>query len=390
MLLRVVSSIIAIIVFSGFQQTKYLPFSQGSERIDKVYRISVLSLFSPQSINLTFPEKVFVKIYNNYIPIQKNKNITIKKHNNLLSLTIENKNYFSDDISFYTTNKNIYYNKFTISIKNKIERQYHGGLEIQNDNQKLKIIVLQNIEDYTLSVLSSEASATESEFLKAFSIIIRTYAIFNQNRHKNENFDFCDNTHCMLFYGETNKRNIFESAVKSSNGKYLRYNDQPIDVYFSGSCGGKTKTPSEVWGNSNSIYPYKSINCNYCYNHKHRNWSWKATNKQIQNLFPNCKKITAFSIIDNTYTNFCEITTTDNSIRLSVDEFRLLVGRNYGWNKIYSNNYNVIVTDNNIIFNGHGFGHSVGFCQAGALEMSKLGFNFYDIIKYYYPLIHRW
>jgi stage II sporulation protein D len=243
--------------------------------------------------------------------------------------------------------------------------------------------VLQNIEDYVLSVLSSEASATESEFLKAFSVIIRTYAIFNHNRHKNENFDFCDNTHCMLFYGETNKRKIFESAAKFTNGKFLHYNNQPIDVYFSGSCGGKTKTPFEVWGNNNFIYPYKSIDCNYCYKDKHRNWSWKATKKQIQNLFPDSKKIIGFSI--NAHTNFFFFLTADNSIRLSVDEFRLLVGRNYGWNKIYSNNYNVLVTNDNIIFSGHGFGHSVGFCHSGALEMSRQGFNFYDIIKYYYP-----
>jgi stage II sporulation protein D len=384
MLLRIVSSIVAIIIFCGFQQTRYPLFSKGYEKNDEIYKISVLNLFSPQTINITFPEKVFVKIYNDYIPIQKNKNIKIKKHNNLLSLNIENKDYDTDDISFYTNNKNIYYNKFTISIKNKIERQYHGGIEIQNDNQKLKIIVSQNIEDYVLSVLSSESYATETEFLKAFSIIIRTYAIFNHNRHKNENFDFCDNTHCMLFYGETNKKNIFEYATRATNGKYLRYNNQSIDVYFSGSCGGKTKTPSEIWGNNNSIYPYKSINCNYCYKDKYRNWSWKATKEQIQKLFPNCKTITGFSIINNSHTNFCEIITTDNIIRLSVDEFRLLVGRSYGWNKIYSNNYNVVLTNNNIIFKGDGFGHSVGFCQSGALEMSKLGFNFYDIIKYYY------
>jgi stage II sporulation protein D len=385
MLLRIVSSIAAIIIFSGVQQIKYPLFSQEAERINKTYKISVLSLFAPKTINIDFPEKILVKIKNDYIPVQKNTNITVKNQNDLLYLKIENKEYYTNALSFYTANKTIYYNKFSISIKNKITRQYHGGLEIYNDGSKLKILVLQNLEDYTLSVPSSEASVSESEFLKAFSIIIRTYAVFFRDRHKTENFDFCDNTHCMLFYGETTKKKTFEAAVKSTNGKYLRYNNQPIDVYFSASCGGKTKTPSEIWGSKNVIYPYKPIHCNYCYKAEHHNWSWKASRKQIQNLFPNCKKIISFSIIDNARTNFCVITTTDNIIRLSVDEFRLMVGRNYGWNKIYSNNYNVALTENSIIFQGHGFGHSAGFCQSGALEMSRLGFNFYDIIKYYYP-----
>jgi len=385
MLLQIISSIVAIIIFFGFRTTENIFSPKVDEENDKIYKISVLGLFSPNNINISFPEKVFVKISNDYIPVQKNKNITIKKHNDLFMLNINNKNYYAENISFYNDNKNLYYNKFIISIKNKITRQYHGGLEIQNDNRKLKIIVLQNIEDYTLSVLASEASATESEFLKAFSIIIRTYAISHKNRHKNETFDFCDNTHCMVFYGETNKREIFEPAVKFTNGKYLRYNNQPVDVYFSGSCGGKTKTPTEIWGTNNFIYPYKSINCNYCYRDQHRNWSWKATKEEIQKLFPDCKKIIAFSIINNNQINFCEIATTDNTIRLSVDEFRLLVGRTYGWNKIYSNNYNVFLTNNNIVFKGSGFGHTVGFCNSGALEMSKLGFNFSDIIKYYYP-----
>ena len=85
MLLRIISSIVAIIIFSGFQQTEYPIPQKIQNEINRTYKISVLSLFSPQTINVSFPEKVFVKIDNDYLPIQTNKNITIKKYNDFPS-----------------------------------------------------------------------------------------------------------------------------------------------------------------------------------------------------------------------------------------------------------------------------------------------------------------
>ena len=35
-------------------------------------------------------------------------------------------------------------------------------------------------------------------------------------------------------------------------------------------------------------------------------------------------------------------------------------------------------------FEGKGYGHGVGMSQYGAMEMAKQGYNFEEILKYYY------
>jgi stage II sporulation protein D len=39
----------------------------------------------------------------------------------------------------------------------------------------------------------------------------------------------------------------------------------------------------------------------------------------------------------------------------------------------------------NIIFNGKGFGHGVGMCQWGAIKQSRLGIDYKNILEHYYP-----
>ena len=40
-----------------------------------------------------------------------------------------------------------------------------------------------------------------------------------------------------------------------------------------------------------------------------------------------------------------------------------------------------------VILYGKGFGHGVGLCQEGGIEMAKKGFSYVDILKYYYTSV---
>jgi stage II sporulation protein D len=37
-----------------------------------------------------------------------------------------------------------------------------------------------------------------------------------------------------------------------------------------------------------------------------------------------------------------------------------------------------------VILHGHGYGHGVGLCQDGAIEMAKVGYSFIDILMFYF------
>ena len=45
----------------------------------------------------------------------------------------------------------------------------------------------------------------------------------------------------------------------------------------------------------------------------------------------------------------------------------------------------VTVLPTSLLFKGSGWGHGVGMCQVGCLEMAKKGFDETQILRYYYP-----
>jgi stage II sporulation protein D len=43
------------------------------------------------------------------------------------------------------------------------------------------------------------------------------------------------------------------------------------------------------------------------------------------------------------------------------------------------------VVGSEVMLYGKGFGHGVGLCQEGAMQMAKKGYSFDQILQYYYP-----
>ncbi len=52
--------------------------------------------------------------------------------------------------------------------------------------------------------------------------------------------------------------NKIETAVNSTNGKIITYNNQPINAFFHSNSGGITELPVNVWGGGNNL-PYLQI-----------------------------------------------------------------------------------------------------------------------------------
>ena len=64
---------------------------------------------------------------------------------------------------------------------------------------------------------------------------------------------------------------------------------------------------------------------------------------------------------------------------------RIRVGRVLGWNVIRSNRYSIELQSDSVKIRGHGSGHNFGFCQAGAIELSKQGKSMSEILSFYFP-----
>jgi len=178
-------------------------------------------------------------------------------------------------------------NDVTIGIQfhweRKEDQSFKGSLEIMIENEKLTAINILPLEDYLVSVISSEMSATSNmELLKAHAIISRswmlaqtqksnslkeigkTYQSISEtpeeyirwyDREDHLNFDVCADDHCQRYQGITRQSTqIVEQAVAETRGMLLMNNDKICDARFSKSCGGISETFENVW--EPEVHPY--------------------------------------------------------------------------------------------------------------------------------------
>lgn len=171
-------------------------------------------------------------------------------------------------------------NDVTIGIKFHWERKedqvFKGSLKIIIENEKLTAINILPLEDYLVSVISSEMSATSSsELLKAHAITSRSWLLAQtiksndlQNsgksyqaisdtpkeyirwydREDHLNFDVCGDDHCQRYQGITRQSTkLVEQAVEETRGILLMDGENVCDARFSKSCGGISETFENVW-----------------------------------------------------------------------------------------------------------------------------------------------
>ena len=161
----------------------------------------------------------------------------------------------------------------------KEDQRFKGELLFIVEDGEVRAINRINVEDYLVSVISSEMSATSSpEFLKAHAIVSRSW-LYAQLHRKNkvvqgvlgwENrdelvrwyaredhtlFDFCADDHCQRYQGMTRAVNPnVERAVVETGGLVLKYAGEVCDARFSKCCGGVTERFSACWENVDYDY----------------------------------------------------------------------------------------------------------------------------------------
>ena len=149
----------------------------------------------------------------------------------------------------------------------------------RKENQVFKGELRLVVEDYLVSVISSEMSATSSlEFLKAHTVISRSWVYAQlcrgecveksqlgyENddeiirwyaREDHRNFDFCADDHCQRYQGVTRALNPnVARAVEETHDIVLKYDGKVCDARFSKCCGGVTERFSACWEDSDFDY----------------------------------------------------------------------------------------------------------------------------------------
>ena len=180
----------------------------------------------------------------------------------------------------------------TIGVDFHWERQevqkFAGALKIIVADGKLVAINVVGIEDYLLSVISSEMSATaDEEFLKAHAVISRSWVmaqlssarqarnaeIVKKNsaqdvsespvvvyvkwydKDDHDLFDVCADDHCQRYQGLTRAiGNKVRKVIDATWGQVLKSDGKLCDARFSKCCGGRMEKFSVCWEDKDYDY----------------------------------------------------------------------------------------------------------------------------------------
>lgn len=156
------------------------------------------------------------------------------------------------------------------------DQSFTGKLKFIIENGNLTAVNILSVEDYLLSVISSEMSATSSaELLKAHAVISRSWLLAQMDktaklkagaekyttsfmtekeltrwydREDHSNFDVCADDHCQRYQGITKASTPeVEHAINETYGLVLMYEGAVCDARFYKCCGGITELFENVW-----------------------------------------------------------------------------------------------------------------------------------------------
>jgi stage II sporulation protein D len=338
----------------------------------------------------------------------------------------------SNDYRFFAYNSDSQKNYVNID-----GRPYRGsvGFYVIEGNRLLSINKA-DVEDYLKGVVPSEMPASwPLEALKVQAIAARSYAISYIDRNYRSPYDVVDNQNSQVHSGIAGERESTNRAVEETRGQLIYYNNTVISAFYHSTSGGSTDNSENVW---RTALPYiRGVDDPYSNISPYTDWNITLTEQElIASLNESGYNVRSiYDIYVKSISEFnrvleLSILTDAGEIILEKEETRTVIGYSKlrsTWYTFEGNNNVQVMTaeglkntalggttvmranqSNVILYKsntevltaagrfsvptsadayhvvGRGFGHSLGMSQYGARGMAEAGFNYIDIIKYYY------
>ncbi len=288
--------------------------------------------------------------------------------------------------------------------------KFAGGLKFIVEDGQIRAINLIGMEDYLLSVISSEMkSSAAPDLLKAHAVISRSWLLARMTDHSaHEHFDVCADDHCQRYQGLTMAVGArVRTVIDETWGQVLRYRGELCDTRYSKCCGGKTELFSTCWEDVD--YPYLScVEDPWCdcendeilaqvlndYDQQTKDFHDWTVRYEPDEL--------AALIRERTGIDFGEILALEDLergpsgrikyLRIVGSKHSEVIGKELKIRRALSPSHlksSAFSVERDpagaFVLRGRGWGHGVGLCQIGAAVMAARGFDYRQILQHYYP-----
>ncbi len=251
--------------------------------------------------------------------------------------------------------------------------------------EKDKVVVLKTedstekmeLEKYLVGVVACEMPVLYgSEALKTQAIASRTYAVYKSNN----NLSIATTTDDQCYISDDvmkekwgNKyeeyKAIVERAVNDTKGTIITKDDKVLVTFYFSTSNGYTE-------DSMSVFKTAGIEgVSSSWDKNSNNYKREVTYSKVH-LESILGKFSKIEIVKRNNTHHVELVKVDTHEYTGI-EFRKKLN-------LRSTDFEITKNNDEYTFTTYGYGHGVGMSQYGASYMAKNGYNYEEILKYYY------
>ena len=287
--------------------------------------------------------------------------------------------------------------------------KYAGGLKFIVEGDRITAVNCIGMEDYLMSVISSEMKSSASiELLKAHAVISRSWLKARLKDHKagHEHFDVCADDHCQRYQGLTMAvGDDVCRAIDRTWGQVLEYGGDICDTRYSKCCGGRTELFSTCWEDvdlpnlqsvedpfcdcENSSILSQVLNDYDLHTADFHDWTVQYTTDELSELVRtrtgiDFGTIVALEAVERGPSGRIKYLRITGTLREEVIGKELAIRKALSSSHLKSSAFEIEKSPDGFVLKGRGWGHGVGLCQIGAAAMAAQGYDYRQILSHYY------
>lgn len=305
---------------------------------------------------------------------------------------------------------------------------YGGTMNVQpNAYGNFTLVNAVPMETYLRGVVPHEIGPNAPyTAVQAQTVIARTYALRNLRRFQADQYELCATVHCQVYKGLSGTVERADRAIKATQEQVLTYDNQLVDALYSAHTGGVTTPFEDIWDGETRPYLRARVDGGDSIWNLQQNpldnepairaflaqkqgfngtdsasfrWQRQSTLSDLtddlnryltrtKHPFASVEQIVRMAVTQRSPSGrirTLSITTDKGIIELQKTEARSALGPPRS-TLFYIDP--ILGTQNQITgyrFVGGGFGHGVGLNQYGSYTLANKGWDYTQILQFYYP-----
>ncbi len=318
------------------------------------------------------------------------------------------------------------------------DRQYRGDFLVLPTPGGGGLTLVNNVdlEAYLAGVVPWEIGRHGEDAtaaLEAQAVAARTYTVSHLRERADHGFDLFADVMDQVYKGAGDEDPLCNRAIRRTRGLVLEAEGELVEAYYSACCGGTTSRIDQVWPRPARTYLVDHPDAArpgaepFCSRYKYFTWTYTWSRSRLtavlQGTLPEYYRaysagargrwagpvfspqggdadplrpgeLLDLEVLARTPSGRVAdlaVTTTAGTYHVRGDRVRWVLSRPGSDGGILRSALFDLQVDRDehgiskVTARGHGYGHGIGMCQAGALVMARRGYDFAAILDHYYP-----